>query len=295
MDLFSLLNFIILYTMLFFITGCICFYVFYRYTINKFSKNYDNFIKILNNVDNNNLNFMNFGYWDDEYMSLTNANKNLCDYVINQINISKENEILDIGCGYGEQDFYWNEKYGYKITALDLSDKQIKYALSKRNKLEKNNCLKFIQGNATNLPFDDKTFKNIVCLESAFHYNPREDFFKEAYRVLKDDSQMVIADIVLKNNHYGIMKSLFINFFKEILSVPDENLISCNSYETQLKEAGFEVEKINISSKTFKPYFKHFSKNHHFSFYFYDKLVDVITNNIDHVPFEYIVFKCKKN
>lgn len=291
MDLLSLLNFIVLYTLLFTIIGCILFYLLYKYTINKFSNNYDNFIKILKNVDNNDLNFMNFGYWDDEYMSLTNANKKLCDFVIEQMEIKPDNKILDIGCGYGEQDFYWHEKYKYDIVALDISEKQIKHASTKA---ENNKSIKFIQGNATNLPFPDESFKNVICLESAFHYNPRNDFFKESYRVMENDSEIVIADIVLKKNHYGIMKSIFINFFKEILSVPESNLICVNTYVEQLEKAGFEVEKINISSKTFKPYFNHFSKNHHFKFYFYDKLVDIITNNIQHIPFEYYVFKCKK-
>ena len=292
MDFKSLFNFIIIYALIFTIILVVLIYFLYKYTINKFSNNYDNFIKILNNVDNNHLNFMNFGYWDDEYMSLTNANKKLCDFVINQTKI-KNNKILDIGCGYGEQDFYWNDKYKCDIVALDISKKQIDYGTEKAKKLN-NDSIKFIQGDATNLPFSDKSFKNIICLESAFHYNPRNDFFKESYRVLDNDSELIIADIVLKNNHYGILKSLFINFFKEILSVPNENLITANTYVNNLKECGFEVETINISSKTFKPYFNHFSKNHHFSFYFYDKLVDIIKNNIEHIPFEYYIFKCKK-
>ena len=131
-------------------------------------------------------------------------------------------------------------------------------------------------------------------MESAFHYNPRCEFFKESFRVLENDSDLVIADIVLNNNHYGIMKSIFIHFFKEILSVPEKNIITKDTYIKQLEDCGFTVETINISDKTFKPYFNHFSKNHHFSFYFYDKLVDVIKNNIDYIPFDYIIFKCKK-
>ena len=292
MDLKSFLNFLIIYILIFVVIISLLIFFLYKYTINKFSNNYDNFIKILKNVDNNNLNFMNFGYWEDEHMSLTNANKKLCDFVINQTTV-KNNTVLDIGCGYGEQDFYWSEKYKYKIVALDISKKQIDYAKEKAKK-NNNNSIKFIQGDATNLPFSDKSFKNIICLESAFHYNHRIDFFKESYRVLDDNSELIIADIVLKNNQIGILKSLFINFFKEILSVPDENLITTLDYVKDLKKCGFEVETIIISSKTFKPYFNNFSKNHHFSFYFYDKLVDIITNNIDTIPFEYVIFKCKK-
>jgi hypothetical protein len=65
MDFKSILNFIVLYSLFFIIIIVIFFYFVYKYTIHKFSNNYDNFIKILKNVDNNNLNFMNFGYWED--------------------------------------------------------------------------------------------------------------------------------------------------------------------------------------------------------------------------------------
>ena len=292
MDFKSILNFIVLYSLFFIIIIVVFFYFVYKYTIHKFSNNYDNFIKILKNVDNNNLNFMNFGYWEDKHMSLTNANKKLCDFVINQTNI--KGKFLDIGCGYGEQDFYWNEKHGHEIIALDISKKQIDYAKAKADKLG-NKSIKFLQGDATSLPFENNSFNNIICLESAFHYNPRVNFFKESYRVLNKDGELIIADIVLKNNHYGILKSAFIHFFKEILSVPDKNLITSNDYANQLKEYGFEVETINISDKTFKPYFNHFSRNHHISFYFYNKLIEIINNNIDYIPFDYCIFKCKKN
>ena len=55
----------------------------------------------------------------------------------------------------------------------------------------------FIQGNAINIPISDNSFKNILCLESAFHYQPRYVFFKECFRILEKNSELIIADIVL--------------------------------------------------------------------------------------------------
>ena len=42
----------------------------YNYLIKKYSNNYDNFIKILKNVKNNDMYFMNFGYWKEKCLSL---------------------------------------------------------------------------------------------------------------------------------------------------------------------------------------------------------------------------------
>lgn len=297
MDTKLLINFGIIYTLIFGIIITISLYILYNHIIKKFSKNYDNFIKILRKVKDNNLNFMNFGYWDESDMTLTTANKRLCDLVIKTADI-KSDKLLDIGCGYGEQDFYWNKKYGYAIDAVDISKKQISYAKNKCKAINNAN-LQFIQGDATDLPFKDKSYNNIVCLESAFHYHPRNDFFDECYRILKDDdSELIIADIVLKNDKFSFTRSLFINFFKELLSVPDDNVITANEYIKNLESAGFEVESINITDKTFKPYFIYFLTNHSASFSLYNKLTNILSriicNNINYVPFEYYIFKCKK-
>jgi len=299
MGLFTLITFLLWILTIITIISIVTSYFIYKYTINKFSKNYDELIKILQNVKNNDLYFMNFGYWEDEHLSLTNANKKLVDFVFDKCCFKKKKDvhILDVGCGYGEQDIYWTQKNKYKITGIDISKKQIDFARKKAHDLSLNN-LEFIEANATKLPFDDKTFTNIVCLESAFHYNPRIDFFKESYRVLKDDSQLIIADIMLKNNHYGIFTTLFISFFKELLSVPNENLIIKNDYVKQLEEVGYKVEQISITDKTFKPYFKNFSKNKTGNWIFlstiYNKLIETIVQNLDFIPFEYYVFVCKK-
>ena len=278
------------YTLIFILVILIYCCFLYKYLIKKYGNNYDNFIKILKNVKNNDTNFMNFGYWDDNCNSLSEANKNLCDFVINQCNI-KNNKFLDIGCGYGDQDFYWNEKYNYDIIAVDISKKQIDYANEKAKFI---NNIKFIEGSATKLPFPDKSFNNIICLESAFHYNPRNLFFKECYRLLDNNSELIIADIVLKDNEKNFKSSFIINFFRKILSVPKENLIKSCEYIKQLEKEGFKVNKINISNETFKPYFNYFYNNHKFSFYIYNKIMDILIKNIDYIPFEYYVFKCIK-
>ena len=48
--------------------------------------------------------FLNIGYWDINPINLNEASKRLCDIAIQQTCI--QGKILDIGCGYGSQDFY---------------------------------------------------------------------------------------------------------------------------------------------------------------------------------------------
>ena len=71
-----------------FILSVIIIYIISIYLKKYVGNSYDNAIKILKKVNNNNCNYMNFGYWDKEKMNLDEANENLCKKVI------KKNKIL---------------------------------------------------------------------------------------------------------------------------------------------------------------------------------------------------------
>lgn len=260
------------------------------------SKGYDGLKDVLKCVKDNDKDYMNFGYWETDKITLAEANKRLSDLTINQLK-NKKGKTLDVGCGYGEQDIYWAKKYKMDITAIDISKKQINDAKEKV-KIENLKRVKFITASATELPFSDKSYDNIVCLESAFHYKPRTEFFKESYRVLKEDSEMVIADLSIRKNMYGIQPSIIIAFFKKLLSVPDDNLITTMEYVKQLEREGYSVETQDITEQTFKPYFKHFFKNLKMPNTIFRVVFNgvgyFIMNSLHDFPFEYTIYKCKK-
>mgnify|MGYP006430486113 CR=1 FL=1 len=259
-------------------------------------KGYDGLKDVLRCVKNNDKDYMNFGYWETDKITLAEANTKLSDLTINQLK-NKGGRTLDVGCVYGEQDIYWTKRYKMNITAIDISKKQINECKEKA-KRDSLKGIKFMKASATNLPFQDKSYDNIVCLESAFHYKPRTDFFKESYRVLKEESEMVIADLTVKKNMYGIQPSVMIAFFKKLLSVPDENLITTVEYVKQLEKEGYSVEPQDITEQTFQPYFKHFFKNLKMPNMIFRAIFDsvgyMIIKNLKDFPFEYTIYKCKK-
>ena len=267
------------------------------YITNMCKNNYDQLKCVLKCIDGNDKDYMNFGYWDNDKMNLGEANIEISDKLINTLS-NKGGKTIDVGCGYGEQDIYWSSKYKMDIMAIDISEKQINVAKDKAGGNKINN-LEFKQGSATSLPFEDDSYDKIVCLESAFHYSPRVKFFEESNRVLKDESEMVIADITIKTNMYGVRPSILINFFKRLLSIPEENLITKGDYIKQLEEVGYEVETTDITKNTFEPYFRYFYKNLklpnaflNFVFHFLGKTL--IVPCLKDFPLEYTIYKCKK-
>jgi len=82
---------------------------------------------------------------------------------------------LDVGCGYGHfMDTYGN---GYGI-----------------DKVFTNNS-RFVLGDATKIPFKDKTFDTVTFIASLNHIVDRDIALREAARILKDDGRILITMI----------------------------------------------------------------------------------------------------
>ena len=92
---------------------------------------YDYLIRCIQSVSKNNF-FMNYGLWDNNNNTLRKANKNLCSFIFEKAQLKSSNtyHILDVGCGYGKQDFLLHNilSSSSKIVALDLSNKQVNLA-----------------------------------------------------------------------------------------------------------------------------------------------------------------------
>ena len=76
--------------------------------------------------------WMNVGYWirSENY---NDACEEMADKMAEIGDFSDGTTVLDVGCGCGEQDFYWCRKYPFlKVEALDITDIHIDIAKSER-------------------------------------------------------------------------------------------------------------------------------------------------------------------
>ncbi len=102
--------------------------------------------------------------------------------------------VLDIGCGLGGSARFLADRFGCRVTGIDLTPDYIAAAtrLSELTGLSKQ-CSWHV-GNATELPFDDACFDLIWTEHAQMNIQNKPAFYEEIFRVLKPDGRFAFHD-----------------------------------------------------------------------------------------------------
>jgi MPBQ/MSBQ methyltransferase len=137
--------------------------------------------------------YFNFGYWGGGAKSQRDASDALVDQLVQRITV-KGGSILDVACGAGGTTMRLTQSYEpEKITAINISEVQLNAA---RDRVA---GATFLCMNATELEFPAGYFDAVVCVEAAHHFNTRQTFFGEAFRVLKPEGSLVLSDMLFSS------------------------------------------------------------------------------------------------
>lgn len=105
--------------------------------------------------------------------------------------INNVDEILDIGCGIGQESIKC-AKLARSVTGFDINSNNT--AIAKNLAMENNlKNVKFFVHNAEDiLPFTNKTFNKILIFDVLEHLKNREKLIKEVKRVLKNNGKIFL-------------------------------------------------------------------------------------------------------
>jgi MPBQ/MSBQ methyltransferase len=182
-----------------------------------------------------NSDFYNFGYWGAGAKTQREASEALVDTLLDRLP-HRNGNILDVACGFGASTRRLLASYAPEnITAINISAAQVARAR------ENAPGTQVLAMDAANLDFPDRSFDAILCVEAAFHFDTREAFLREAYRVLKPGGKLVLSDILF----YG-----FTSAFAAGAGVPKANVITdIETYSERLRSTGFrEIDLRNATN-----------------------------------------------
>jgi ubiquinone/menaquinone biosynthesis C-methylase UbiE len=135
-----------------------------------------------------------------------------------------------------------------KIYSIDITDSHIEFAQKRAAELGLSDRVIFNKMDACKTDFPSESFSHVLGIEGPAHFNTREDFFRESYRVLKKGGVLVLTDI-LSNTENFIHSRIKLKIAK-LCSIhwhqPIENWADANKYRAQLEKAGFKVEILNV-------------------------------------------------
>lgn len=100
-------------------------------------------------------------------------------------------KVLDVGCGIGGSSRILARDYGFDVTGITISPKQVERATQLTSP---GVSAKFAVDDAMNLSFPDGSFDVVWSVEAGPHMPDKAVFAQELLRVLKPGGKLVVAD-----------------------------------------------------------------------------------------------------
>lgn len=181
--------------------------------------------------------FHDFGYWTAATRDPDEAGRNLVSALLEQV-ATDPDDVLDVACGMGATTAELAATFpDASVVGTNISDRQLESARE-----EAPGCA-FLLMDATDLHFPDGSFDLVVCVEAAFHFDSREDFLREALRVLRPGGHLVLSDLlVLDVPRRAVDRGGLVPLEVNVLVEPRE-------YEALLRRVGFDEVRVSDATE----------------------------------------------
>jgi ubiquinone/menaquinone biosynthesis C-methylase UbiE len=122
------------------------------------------------------------------------------DNLLNQLNFSKQDHILDVGCGLGGASRFIAEKYNNRVTGIDLTQEYIDVGRVLCTWVGLDRQVTLCQGSALSIPLENGTFDGAIMLHVGMNIENKAKLFAEVYRLLRSGAFFAVYDVMRIND-----------------------------------------------------------------------------------------------
>ena len=161
-----------------------------------------------------------------------------------KVGFTKQMQVLDVGCGVGGPARYIGSAYGCSVTGIDLTAEYIEVANELTERCDLSENVKFQQGDALDLPFENGKFDVVFCQNLTMNVDDKSKLFSEFHRVLRPGGTLSSVDHTQGTGGTPYYPIGWANRPEISFLVPPEDM------RQLLEQAGFRiVDWIDCSSK----------------------------------------------
>lgn len=154
---------------------------------------------------------------------------------LDQLSLSGDNQVLDVGCGLGGPARFTASRYGATVTGIDLTAEFVETGQSICQWVDLDDSINLVEGSALDMPFENGHFDAAYMMHVGMNIADKESLFGEVARVLKPGGTFGV---------YDVMQTAAgdINFPVPWAETPATSaLASPEAYKSALDKAGFEI------------------------------------------------------
>ena len=150
--------------------------------------------------------------------------------------IDESTRIIDLGGGFSGSARYLAQKFGCRVTVINLSEVENEYGRKRNKEQGLDHLIEVVDGTFEDVPYPDHSFDIVWSQDAILHSGDREKTIAEAARLLKPGGHMVFTDpMQTENCNETVLKPIYERIQLASLGTPE-------FYKTTARKYGLTVQ-----------------------------------------------------